>query len=205
MQGDVFVDLPLDEGARGLGMVITHACAMRGNGGRLRPRQTVAAIFKQPIPIDRWATGFLDWMPLPAADLPEVAGDGAVRFATMTSVPVEALEPVKRLAALSEIGVQFLQQRLAAHLTRVSVELPTLAEHCRPILLEAELQEEWVTAAVGPNAEPPKIASAAASFFELLEADDRQLRTDLGSLLTEPRAVRTIRREMQQRFGTSSP
>ena len=128
-------------------------------------------------------------MPLPELALAEF-GAVAANLRELTSVATAELDTSHRVASMSEIGIHLLQQRMAHHLTRVVIESATLAEHSAPVLMEANLHEEWVEA-LGEDREP--------DFHAFLDADDRQLR----KLMSEPRsrfhAQSVIRQEIKQR------
>lgn len=184
MQGDVVM-----LGARPV-VVVTHACSMR-QGTVLHGTQMTAPIQSQSVDLSKWATGFFDWMPLPGLAVVGVKNPAAL-LRTLNTVDTTDLEASDRIAVMSEQGLQLLQQRLAHHLTRVVIDLPTLSEHCAPILAEAELHEEWI-AVLGP--------ATAAEFQDFLDADDRKLRSWLRQPATRPQAMRAVRQAIKSRGG----
>lgn len=203
MQGDVLLELPIgDGGGSAPGMILTHPCSMRA-GKKLRPRQTVAQVVKQPIGLDQWAGSHYDYMPLPGVLLPDL-GDGlAVDLRLISAVETAILVAAERAAALSDIGIHLLQQRLTHHLTRVVVDLATFAEHSAPTLLEVELQEDWVSDALhdlAPDADRTSVQRIAEDAFQdLLDANDRRLRRMLAEAPTRAQAAREIRLEIRRR------
>lgn len=179
MQGDVIVapDGPL--------LVVTHACSMR-RGAQLHVTQMVAPVESHNVP--KW-DGSYDWMPLPGAPVPGIMYPAGLLRA-LRSVESETLLNGERVAVMSNQGIQLLQQRLAHHLTRVAIPIEELAEHCAPILAEAELHEDWV-GELGPETEE--------QFHKFLDADDRMLRSWLEDPANRAQAMSTVRREIRRR------
>lgn len=179
MQGDVILT------EHGPLLVVTHACSMR-RGAALHETQMAAPI--EDHQVTTW-DGSYDWMPLPGAQVPD-AQHPAGLLRVLQSVGSELLVSGQRIAAMSNLGIQLLQQRLAHHLTRVVIETEELAEHCAPILSEAELHEDWL-GALGTHAEQ--------QFHEFLDADDRKLRSWLGDPARRSQAMSSVRREIRRR------
>ena len=101
-------------------MVIAHPCAMRA-GSQLSKHVLAAAVRPHEAePSVRWTQGFINRMPLP-----ELKGDGgAFHVAWLEQiglVPTVDLQSGHRIACLSTIGVNILQQRLIYYLTRWEV------------------------------------------------------------------------------------
>jgi len=204
MQGDVLLGLPIgNDGEAAPGMILTHPCSMRA-GKKLRPRQTVAQIVHQPISLEQWAGSHYDFMPLPGLEVPELDAP-ALDLRLIAAVPTPILVAADRHAALSEIGIHLLQQRLTHHLTRVVVDLKTFAEHSAPTLLEVELQEDWVSEAMRRVKGDADLAEAQQSaeneFQNLLDADDRRLRGMLSQPPTRAQAAREVRTTIRDRRG----
>lgn len=181
MQGDVVV-VP-DTGPM---LVVTHACSMR-RGAALYDSQMVAPVLDHAVP--SW-DGSYDWMPLPALPLPSMH-EPAACLRELRSIATGQLVSGKRVAIMSNQGIQLLQQRLAHHLTRVVIPTAELAEHCAPILAEAELHEDWVGALGGGD---------EAEFHRLLDAEDRKLRSWLAEPSRRNQAMSTVRREIRRRL-----
>lgn len=180
MQGDVIVT--------GVGplLVVTHACSMR-RGADLHATQMAAPV--EDHRVANW-DGSYDWMPLPGAPVPTMR-DPAGLLRVLRSVDTSELLAGERIAVMSNLGIQLLQQRLAHHLTRVAIPTAELAEHCAPILAEAELHEDWVHE-LGAGAEE--------EFHDLLDADDRKLRAWLTDPATRSQAMSTVRRQIRHRL-----
>lgn len=199
MQGDVFTSAAAVEEA--LVIVLTHPCSMRA-GSKLRPRQTVVAIkgIKPPNNELSWKTGHYDYMPLPGVKHPSIGnGFPVADFREIESKATEELGCNNRVAALSHEGILHLQQRLAHHLTRAIIDLPTLARASDAVLAEADLQEEWVegkTQTVEDDSLEKAINAAAKGFQDLLDSDNQRLREKLRVNHTRPDATREIRRQI---------
>lgn len=179
MQGDVFLTEigPL--------LVVTHACSMR-RGADLHATQMAAPVEDHHVP--NW-DGNYDWMPLLGAPVPDVRHPAGL-LRVLRSVDTEVLVAGERVAIMSEQGIHLLQQRLAHHLTRVAIPTAELAEHCAPILAEAELHEDWM-GALGVDSEQ--------QFHDFLDADERKLRSWLSDPAKRAQAMGTVRREVRRR------
>ena len=179
MQGDIIVI------GGGPVCIASHPCSMR-KGTQLHQTQTVAPV--QDHPVNAWR-GEYDWMPLPALSIARFT-DAAANLRELTRTTTKDLEAGHRIAVMSEIGIQLLQQRLAHHLTRSVIELETLAEQSAPILIEVTLHEEWISA-LGDESEP--------DFHQLLDAHERKLRNWMEEPRTRYQAQSTVRQEIRQR------
>ena len=168
----------------------------------MRPRQTVVDIvpIKAPPESTYWRDGYYDYMPLLGLEHGSIGrGFPVADFRLINSENTEDLAAAKRIAALSFEGILILQQRLAHHLTRAVIDLPTLARVSEAVFIEAELQEEWVeraTVGLPLSAMDEAVKDAEIRFQELLDQHDRRLRRLLGELQTRPAAVREIRRSI---------
>lgn len=189
LQGDVYSV----ETSDGLVMVVTHPCSMRQGGGALRERLAVVEVVEyMHLPESQWK-GHVNVMPLPNLfeDGRHFAGDLRL-INTMVTTDLIAGE---RVACLSEDGIQLLQQRHAFHLTRVAIDLPTLYEHSAPILVEAELEEEWV------DALDSSLPNVVAEFQGLLGGDEEgSLRRQLHAPHTRAGVRRHVRQEIARRL-----
>ena len=144
--GDV-VRGPSISGAPGtdLVMIIAHPCAMR-SGPHLSANVLAAAVRPHAAePAARWADGFFNRMPLP-----DLQGDGSTSHVGWLNqiglVSTTDLQNGVRIACLSTIGVNILQQRLVFYLTRLEVETSVLWEAFSHTYEESDLLEEWVEA-----------------------------------------------------------
>ncbi len=190
MQGDVFEGVP---GAPEVVMLITHPCSMRAGVELRKELAVVEVVNHQHLPREKWSDGYFDLSPLPG--LPIGHAHPVADFRRIRTVPSARLTLDRRVASLSELGVQLLQQRFVHHLTRVAIDLPTLYEHCAPILAEAELQEEWVEAAIGVGIPG---TDAAASFQQFLGRGEGSLREALENANTRGQVRRGVRQEIRE-------
>jgi hypothetical protein len=122
-------------------IIIAHPCAMRA-GPRLSAHVLAAAVRPHAAePSPRWTGGFFNRMPLPELD-----GAGTFHGASLEEiglVETEELENGNRIACLSTIGVNMLQQRLVYYLTRLEIETSVLWEAFAHTYEESDLLEEW--------------------------------------------------------------
>lgn len=182
--GDVFAPLSvagLDEPS--MVMVVAHPCSFRA-GAVLADRVLVAAV--RPSPTHgpgAWSRGLFDRAPLP-----DLQGQGcwAAHLDEIARAPSGELERADRIACLSEIGINILQQRLTHHLTRAEIPTSQFNQAFAHTLEEADLLEEWLDILTG--AEWDK-TDATAAFDTLLGSGDPPLRQQLR----EPQRRATIR------------
>ena len=169
--GDVFhgVKVPGVEDADGL-MLVAHPCAMRA-GPILSKSILAVAVRKHAAQApSHWSKGFFNRMPLP--DLHDDGDSFHVGWLEqMASVATEQLEQGTRIACLSTVGVNLLQQRLIFHLTRLEVETSTLWTAFSHTYEESDLLEEWIEGL--HNVDP-----APAESFDLWLRDGSPTRQD---------------------------
>ncbi len=123
--GDVFEKVPV----QGLGesktktvIVLQHPCALRSNGVDLHSRLLVAALRNHKvIPVEDW-TGHVGKMPLPEliTALETRRRHHAAFFDEPYLVDPDDLSLDKRIACLSQTGVNLLLQRWVHHNSRVA-------------------------------------------------------------------------------------
>lgn len=205
LQGDVFRDVvvPGFDQDEGIVMITQHPCSMRA-GASLRKRLTVAVVRRRNMPVTA-----SQWQGYGSAMLlPNLLGDGADYEADFRDTGVvlsESLHRIRRLAALTNYGVSVLQQRLVFYLTRLTVDLPTLADAFEDIAAETELQWEWTEAALSAaakDADPEVVLGEAEKLFaEYLDANGKERRRLLKQSETRVDIRRQIRREIGARYG----
>ncbi|MEJ7785609.1 MAG: hypothetical protein WKF96_12460 [Solirubrobacteraceae bacterium] len=199
LTGDVFTNVEIDaDDHDGLVMVVAHPCSMRGARGRLLPRIVVAPIRNhQDVAFKRWPTGFFKVMPLPG-----LHGDQdqsrAVQLLELSAVRSTELTRDRRIASLSNLGIHVLQQRLVFCLTRVAVGLDKLEEQVANVLLEAELEEEWVDDLSADDAEEGALVEQTSAFAAFMDDGHREALKDPTRRTDTTRAVRKeIRRRKE--------
>lgn len=189
--GDVFSDVDVDvDDHDGYVLVIAHPCSMRGARGRLRPRLAVAPVRPhQHIPFERWPAGHFNVFPLQQLLGPDDQPRAAALL-ELSSARSAQLDRGRRVAALKTRGVHLLQQRLVYSLTRVVVGLEHLHEQSAHVLLEAELEEEWVDE-LCTELNVEAIAAQSEAFAEFMDSGPR-------SRLLEKEARTDVLREVRQ-------
>lgn len=206
MQGDVFAGVSLHGlEPHDMVMVLSHPCSMRGPKGALITRlQAVAVRPRQLISLQDWATKYIRWMPLPdliEADQQFYAGS----LNDIGTIESADLDLSRRLACLSERGVLLFQQRFAANLARVKVKLTTLEEASAPVLIEVELQEEWLIALAKPRcsngeAQATVLAEEIEAFDDVFGAGGaNSYRAQLADTARRAAVRRAVRQEIQRR------
>jgi hypothetical protein len=205
-QGDVLSDVVLAEFGDELKtiMVLSHPCSIR-QGPTLRDRITVAPVDARPTRISNktWADSYFALMPLPG--LFPTEDDSPFRyvdFNQVTSMRSEALRSGRRVACLSEYGVQLLQQRHVFHYTRVLVDLPTIHRALAPTFIEMELEQDWVEATVGAaSCAADAIVRASTAFQDYLGPASSERRSLLKDPARRSIVVSETRKEIRKRFG----
>lgn len=151
MQGDVFTDVVLpdfdDDEQPPYVQVTMHPCSMDTVGGRPRKRIMVSPVRPSTkLGSSAWRKR-LKAMPLPKLLGPD-KGDFITDLTERVSVRSIHLELSHRVAALSDDGILYLQQRLIMCDTRVPVRLGELLESNRAVFVETEIQEGWLEIAI---------------------------------------------------------
>jgi hypothetical protein len=198
-QGDVFdgVDIPgLGDGS-GLAMVITHACSMR-EGSALRGRLVVARVLPRRNAIALPWSGNFRVMPLPDLIPGVPPGNWSANFEDLGNVVTDCLDLSSRVACLDDRGLVLLQQRLAHHLTRSVVETQVLYEQSANVLTEAELLEEWLSAAIDDAANDGQAVFRQTADFDTFLGP---LRDSLKDPSRRASVRRAVNQEIQRRFG----
>ena len=180
-------------------MIVQHPCSMR-SGTALRSKLTVVLVEQRSMGSGGWA-GNVNFMPLPELRAPQDARPYLADLRNLATVDSSALAREVRIAALSNYGILILQQRQAFYLTRVAVQLSTLAQAFEPVSTELELQYDWVEAAMGAAEEDCEfqgiIHNAEAQFGLYLDENDRRRR----KALNDPAARTDVRREIRQEIA----
>lgn len=196
LTGDVFTDVQIDaDEHEGLVMVVAHPCSMRGAQGALLPRIAVAPIRGYSnVPLAKWPDGHYKVLPLPGL-LNDEDASRAVHLLELSAVRSNQLDRGRRILSLTDSGIHILQQRLVHSLTRVVVGLDRLQEQAAHVLLEAELEEEWVDELTVDDS--TEALSAISQQFAVYM--DEGHRDALLSVTTRSDTVRTVRAEIRRR------
>lgn len=187
--GDIFPDVEIPGAEVGRVMIIAHPCSMRGRNAALKARILVAPVRPyQRLHLENWRDGHSGVFPIPGVD-----GNAAVHLDSLGTAPSGELDPRGRIACLSELGVNLLQQRLVMRLTRVDIPTGTFHEAFSHTYEEADLLEEWtdILSEKGIDA-----AEAARRFEELIRAPREPMNLQEALRDTQQRAQ--VRREVRR-------
>lgn len=140
--GDVFQDVEIGGIPEpGLAIVVAHPCGFR-SGTKLHPTILMAPVVQseQPIGASAWTKGYFNRMMLP-----RLQGEGLwlADFDSLGRAKTPALDGSLRIACLSEVGLNLLQQRLTYYLTRAEIETYVFHDAFSQFVEEADLLEEW--------------------------------------------------------------
>jgi hypothetical protein len=162
--GDVFRDMPIPGVQEaGMGMILAHPCSFRRGAGQLSDRVLVASVrAMQSQGTNAWRRGLFDRMPLPDLD-----GQGlwATYFGDIGQATVTDLVAAERLACLSGIGINMLQQRLTCYLTRAAIPTRDFDRAFSHNLEEADLLEDWIDTLIATGWEKTVAAEAFERFI----------------------------------------
>lgn len=125
-------------------MIVQHPCALRTNGVDLNPGILLAEVRDfQEVATEKWS-GFLKRMPLPDLEAAPEGTGPLHRAAFFDVVHVASSKRLgKRIASMSQFGVNLLMQRWVHHNSRVVVPTVTYNEQTSGVFEEADLVEEW--------------------------------------------------------------
>lgn len=195
--GDVFADVPLAGSTETVKprtvLVIQHPCAMRTNGYELVLRLLVAEVrHHRPLTAEEW-TQFGKLMPLPNL-FPDIEGRRCHQAAFFDQLHLaEARALTRRVACLSQFGVNLLLQRWVNHNSRVVVPTFEFNRATAGVFEEADLIEDWCFERAAVDV---PVADATAECVHWLRQDGgggimRQ------RMLEDDQARSTVRRQMR--------
>jgi hypothetical protein len=199
LTGDVFTGVAVDaDDHDGTVMVVAHPCSMRGRQGRLVSRIVIAPIRPyQHVAFENWPDGHFKMMPLPHLDGEDDDKSRAVHLLELSAVRSDQLSHERRVLSLTQRGIYVLQQRLVYSLTRVAVGLDKLQEQIAHVLLEAEIEEQWVDdLADGVDAEA--LSAASVAFATFMDGGHREA---LKDVTRRSDTLRTVRAEISRRLA----
>lgn len=196
--GDVFEKVMV----QGLGqtktksvIVLQHPCALRRNGVDLQPRLMIAEVRQHTvIPVEEW-TGHVSKMTLPEMKPGVTSGKRhqAAFFDELYLIKPADLDLDKRVACLSQTGVNLLLQRWVHHNSRAMIPTATYQEASSSAYEEADLIEEWVEERL----------EAGLGLREATVEAVKWLREDAGGgvmrqrLLEDPQSRSTVRQQLR--------
>jgi hypothetical protein len=191
--GDVFSDVTIPGiDGNNIAIIVGHPCTIRGARGLPAERISVAVVRPhQAAPPHRWSVGFFDRMPLP-----ELQGDEfyAAHFIDSAPVASATLDPGKRVACLTEFGVNLLQQRMIWHLTRLEVPTARLHEAFSHTFEEADLLEEWLETF---DLASTSLEEATAQFDDFIRTKAGDGEATFQDWLREPQRRSSVRNRMR--------
>ncbi len=178
----------------GTAIIIAHPCSMR-RGAALAERVLVAAVRPhEDVPPQKWTDGYYDRMPLP-----ELRGEGSgFEVGLLSEVGLSRTDDLAaspRVACLSPVGVNILQQRTVFNLTRLEVPTAHFWDAFAHTYEEADLLEEWT----GDLATATPADTCAADFEEWLGDSFRRQR------LRDPQQRAPVRAEMRVEVAKRRP
>ena len=195
MTGDVFRDVSIPGvESTGHGIVLTHPCSMRSNGIDLAKRLLVARVAaSDQIPLDKWRDGYFKVMPLPGM----LDGHFSAKFNEIGLVRSQSLLPDERMACLTPLGINLLQQRFIWYLTRFFAPTNRLNEAAESVFEEAELLEEWISTIREAGGSDPEGIRAFHEWIRIKDATGNS-RQDL---LADPQRRAGVRQEMRHHLS----
>lgn len=145
--GDVFADLTVHSVAQPQNrtiLVVQHPCALRSDGVDLVDRIMVAEVLSsEELKPSDW-TGYTKMMPLPDLKPDKVKGRHfAAHFKKLWLVADKDFDLSKRIACLSQTGVNLLLQRWVHHNSRAIIPTADYQNVSSPQYAEADIIEDW--------------------------------------------------------------
>lgn len=146
--GDVFLDSVIGLPEGGVitidSIILQHPCALRTDGVHLNPRILVAEVRDYKFVANSQWLGLYKRMPLPDLNTTGPGAEPQHRAALFEELHLASPQRLgRRVASLSQFGVNLLLQRWVHHNTRVVVPTFTYQEQTGGVFEEAELVEDW--------------------------------------------------------------
>lgn len=194
--GDVFFDVKVEdeESTRNI-IVLQHPCAIR-KGVELTPKLLVAEVTTAAfLPPSQWVEKFFRQMPL--AEL--IAGDNPKHFAAFFDrhhlIKREDLEMNRRVATMSQRGVNLLMQRWVHHNSRMIVPTQEYQNVTSAQYDEADIIEEWC---IDRDEDGTSLDDATVEIDTWLTGDKGP--TSPRARLDDPQQRSAIRREVRSQL-----
>jgi hypothetical protein len=176
-------------------IVLQHPCALRTDGVNLHSRILVAEVRNHSvIEWDAW-DGHLSKMPLPGLKPTVESGqrNQAAMFESLYFAGPESLVLEKRIACLSQLGVNLLLQRWVHHNSRAVIPTMVYQEVTSPVYEEADLIEEWCEQRAGPGLSIKDASMEAVEWLREVDANGVMRQ----ELLRDPQTRSGVRRSMR--------
>lgn len=193
--GDVFEGIAVleESGDREIkALILQHPCALRTNGVDLSSRLLVAEVVERGAISPGGWRGSYKIMPLP--ELEEDSRTFAVSFLEPHVIASESLAIEKRIACLSQNGVNLLLQRWVHHNSRAVVSTALYQEVTAAQFEEADLIEEWCSERSETNED---IRQESACAHEWLRGDSSEAGKSWQQLLEDTQTRSTVRKAMR--------
>jgi hypothetical protein len=195
--GDVYsgIEVPGESKNRAV-MILQHPCALRSDGVTLHNRLLVAKVRPHPlIQREDWR-GHIAKMPLPELIPSTDSGrrHQAAFFDELYLVAAAGLDPAKRIACMSQTGVNYLLQRWVHHNSRMLVPTWQYQQVSSAQYEEADLTEYWCEERMEDGLSIEE-ASVEALKWLREDAGDGVMRQQL---LEDPQRRSAVRREMRE-------
>jgi len=143
--GDVFADVSLtgEDQPKTL-IILQHPCAIRTDGVALMPRLLMAEVIPAGILLpSQWAGGYYKQLPLAELRPDDAPAHFAALFTKHHLATPAELDAGRRIACMSQRGVNLLLQRWVHHNSRVIVATQRFQEVSAPQFEEADMAEFW--------------------------------------------------------------
>ncbi|ETD34421.1 hypothetical protein [Williamsia sp. D3] len=179
-------------------MLVQHPCALH-RGAELCDSLLAVVVRRAGNKArSRWREHAISEMPLP-----ELFPDGywVGDFSELRILKASDLVSYKRVAVLSQIGVNLLMQRWVYHCSRVVVPTALYDEQTFGPFNEAELSLEWVTDYVDAGKSLP---DAVHEFHRWIRASDAEGEPSRQSRLADRQAASAVRKEMRRQVRTDT-
>lgn len=178
-------------------MLVQHPCALRVDGVSLVPRLAVCEVVTKSPP-SSWEGSFRV-MPLPQL-FPDSAAraDQAALFNSLWVLPEQAVRRARRIAVLSEVGVNLLLQRWIHHNSRVVVPTFAIDEVTAGPFAEADIVEEWIDVRVEQGM---SVGEAEIQCHDFLTEDPGSNRPRRQKDLESNQSRSNVRREVRVRLA----
>lgn len=191
--GDVF---SFPEGA-GMVQIVQHPCAIRLDGVNLVPQLLVSAVASsQAMKPSAWKGSYKQF------PLPDLEGEGTPHrsafFHKPSLVSPEAIERGRRIACLSQFGVNLLLQRWVHHNSRVVVPTWSIDEATAEQYEEADLVEEWRESWAASGLDPAESEISAHRWLRSDAGNGSSWQHMLGTSQTRSRVRSAMRAELRR-------
>ena len=177
-------------------IVLQHPCSLRTNGMDPHSRLLVAELRRHKIiPTRDWA-GHIAKMPLPDLLVSVTSGrrHQAAFFDELYFAAPNQLMPEKRVACMSQVGVNLLLQRWVFHNSRVAIPTWRYQQVSSPQFEEADLTEEWCEERLETDLSVRDATVEALTWLRETNADGVMRQ----ELLEDPQSRSAVRKEMRE-------